>query len=107
MVCRCGALHCGDEILSVDGIGLEYTTLAEARQLLRGQAPTVRLEILPLSQMQANENEKFVLQYYLEQVGRKKKEEWHLYFIKAITHFERNDAAIDVSGTIHANKQSH
>ncbi|VDM24719.1 unnamed protein product [Toxocara canis] len=57
---RCGALHCGDEIISVDGIGLEYTTLAEARQLLRGQASTVRLEIVPLSQMLSNAAETFV-----------------------------------------------
>uniref|UniRef100_A0A915BP83 PDZ domain-containing protein n=1 Tax=Parascaris univalens TaxID=6257 RepID=A0A915BP83_PARUN len=67
---RCGALHCGDEILSVDGIGLEYTTLAEARQLLRGQAPTVRLEILPLSQMHANENGKSAMKGHLEKKVR-------------------------------------
>uniref|UniRef100_A0A9J2PAL5 PDZ domain-containing protein n=1 Tax=Ascaris lumbricoides TaxID=6252 RepID=A0A9J2PAL5_ASCLU len=70
LMARCGALHCGDEILSVDGIGLEYTTLAEARQLLRGQAPTVRLEILPLSQMQANENEKSAMKGHLEKKVR-------------------------------------
>ena len=35
--CSCGALHIGDEILGIEGVGLEYTTLAEARQLLKGE----------------------------------------------------------------------
>ncbi|KAK0399663.1 hypothetical protein QR680_003151 [Steinernema hermaphroditum] len=48
---RCGAVHIGDEILAIDGIGLEYTTLAEAKMLLKGHANTVRLELIPYSQM--------------------------------------------------------
>lgn len=49
---RCGALHVGDEILSIDGIGLEYTTLAEAHQLLKGtNSGQIKLEIIPHSQM--------------------------------------------------------
>lgn len=48
---RCGAIHEKDEILSIDGIGLEYTTLEEAMQLLKGQCSTVKLEIIPYSQM--------------------------------------------------------
>ncbi|TMS39284.1 hypothetical protein L596_005833 [Steinernema carpocapsae] len=48
---RCGAVHIGDEILAIDGIGLEYTTLAEAKMLLKGHASTVRLELIPYSQM--------------------------------------------------------
>ena len=48
---RCGALHERDEILSIDGIGLEFTTLEEATQLLKGHCSTVKLEIIPYSQM--------------------------------------------------------
>uniref|UniRef100_A0A914UIQ8 PDZ domain-containing protein n=1 Tax=Plectus sambesii TaxID=2011161 RepID=A0A914UIQ8_9BILA len=51
---RCGAVHVGDELLAIDRVSLEYTTLAEVKQLLRGcsaQAPVVRLEIVPHSQM--------------------------------------------------------
>lgn len=62
----CGALHVGDELLAIDDVGLEYTTLAEAKQLLRGggssignspasnarnRSPSIRLEIIPHSQM--------------------------------------------------------
>ncbi len=55
---RCGAVHAGDELLSIDGIGLEYTTLAEARKLLRSEAGTVRLELVPHSQMKRRSKEK-------------------------------------------------
>ncbi len=47
-------MHVGDELLSIDRVSLEYTTLAEVKQLLRGcsaQAPVVRIEIVPHSQM--------------------------------------------------------
>uniref|UniRef100_A0A7E4UN49 Glutamate receptor-interacting protein 1 n=1 Tax=Panagrellus redivivus TaxID=6233 RepID=A0A7E4UN49_PANRE len=53
---RCGAIHAGDEILSIDGISLEYTTLDEATQLLKGHCSTVKLEIVPYSQMNAEES---------------------------------------------------
>ncbi|XP_041110039.1 glutamate receptor-interacting protein 1-like isoform X3 [Polyodon spathula] len=44
---RCGALHVGDHILSVDGTSMEYCTLAEATQLLASTCEHVKLEILP------------------------------------------------------------
>ncbi|XP_074759015.1 glutamate receptor-interacting protein 1 isoform X7 [Athene noctua] len=44
---RCGALHVGDHILSIDGTSMEYCTLAEATQFLANAADNVRLEILP------------------------------------------------------------
>lgn len=49
-VCRCGALHAGDHILSVDGKSMEFCSLAEATQLLSASGQTVRLEILPQHQ---------------------------------------------------------
>uniref|UniRef100_A0AC34GTJ6 PDZ domain-containing protein n=1 Tax=Panagrolaimus sp. ES5 TaxID=591445 RepID=A0AC34GTJ6_9BILA len=52
---RCGAIHPGDEILMIDGIGLEFTTLEEAMQLLKGYCTTVKLEIIPHSQMSRDE----------------------------------------------------
>ncbi|XP_072257414.1 glutamate receptor-interacting protein 1 isoform X3 [Pyxicephalus adspersus] len=47
---RCGALHVGDHILSVDGTSMEYCTLAEATQLLASTSELVKLEILPYHQ---------------------------------------------------------
>ncbi|XP_072309986.1 glutamate receptor-interacting protein 1 isoform X7 [Eucyclogobius newberryi] len=47
---RCGALHAGDHILSVDGKSMEFCSLAEATQLLSASGQTVRLEILPQHQ---------------------------------------------------------
>ncbi|XP_075787450.1 glutamate receptor-interacting protein 1 isoform X17 [Pelodiscus sinensis] len=44
---RCGALHAGDHILSIDGTSMEYCTLAEATQFLANTADNVKLEILP------------------------------------------------------------
>ncbi|XP_012874025.1 PREDICTED: glutamate receptor-interacting protein 1 [Dipodomys ordii] len=44
---RCGALHVGDHILSIDGTGMEYCTLAEATQFLANTTDQVKLEILP------------------------------------------------------------
>ncbi|XP_078532545.1 glutamate receptor-interacting protein 1 isoform X7 [Lissotriton helveticus] len=44
---RCGALHVGDHILSIDGTSMEYCTLAEATQLLASTSEHVKLEILP------------------------------------------------------------
>ncbi|XP_053881863.1 glutamate receptor-interacting protein 1 isoform X10 [Malaclemys terrapin pileata] len=44
---RCGALHIGDHILSIDGTSMEYCTLAEATQFLANTADNVKLEILP------------------------------------------------------------
>lgn len=45
--CRCGALHVGDHILSIDGTSMEYCTLAEATQFLANTTDQVKLEILP------------------------------------------------------------
>ncbi|XP_029139780.1 glutamate receptor-interacting protein 1 isoform X2 [Protobothrops mucrosquamatus] len=44
---RCGALHIGDHILSIDGTSMEYCTLAEATQFLANTSDIVKLEILP------------------------------------------------------------
>ncbi|XP_040610749.1 glutamate receptor-interacting protein 1 isoform X4 [Mesocricetus auratus] len=44
---RCGALHAGDHILSIDGTSMEYCTLAEATQFLANTTDQVKLEILP------------------------------------------------------------
>ncbi|XP_058413672.1 glutamate receptor-interacting protein 1 isoform X1 [Diceros bicornis minor] len=44
---RCGALHVGDQILSIDGTSMEYCTLAEATQFLANTTDQVKLEILP------------------------------------------------------------
>ncbi|XP_023668467.2 glutamate receptor-interacting protein 1-like isoform X3 [Paramormyrops kingsleyae] len=44
---RCGALHAGDHILSVDGTSMEYCSLPEATQLLANACENVKMEILP------------------------------------------------------------
>lgn len=48
--CRCGALHVGDHILSIDGTGTEHCSLLEATQLLAATSENVKLEILPAHQ---------------------------------------------------------
>ncbi|KAM8863586.1 glutamate receptor-interacting protein 2-like isoform 2-T2 [Spinachia spinachia] len=47
---RCGALHAGDILLSIDGTSAEHCSLMEATQLLASTCDVVRLEILPASQ---------------------------------------------------------
>ncbi|XP_064175362.1 glutamate receptor-interacting protein 1-like isoform X6 [Anguilla rostrata] len=47
---RCGALHAGDHILSVDGTSMEFCSLAEATQLLASACEHVKMEILPHQQ---------------------------------------------------------
>ncbi|XP_068184726.1 glutamate receptor-interacting protein 2 isoform X2 [Antennarius striatus] len=47
---RCGALHVGDILLSIDGTSTEHCSLMEATQLLASTTDTVKLEILPASQ---------------------------------------------------------
>ncbi|XP_030072277.1 LOW QUALITY PROTEIN: glutamate receptor-interacting protein 1 [Microcaecilia unicolor] len=44
---RCGALHVGDQILSINGNDIENCTLAEATQLLASASENVKLKILP------------------------------------------------------------
>ncbi|KAM3848608.1 glutamate receptor-interacting protein 2 [Vipera latastei] len=44
---RCGALHVGDHILSIDGTSTEHCSLLEAIQLLAATSENVKLEILP------------------------------------------------------------
>ncbi|XP_059904649.1 glutamate receptor-interacting protein 1 isoform X7 [Gadus macrocephalus] len=44
---RCGALHPGDHILSVDGSSMEFCSLAEATQLLAASCQLIKMEILP------------------------------------------------------------
>ncbi|KAM4720755.1 glutamate receptor-interacting protein 2 isoform 2-T2 [Rhinophrynus dorsalis] len=47
VVDRCGALHPGDHILSIDGTSTEHCSLMEATQLLASTTENVKLEILP------------------------------------------------------------
>lgn len=49
-VCRCGALHTGDHLLSIDGTSTEHCTVLEATQLLASTTELVKLEILPSHQ---------------------------------------------------------
>uniref|UniRef100_A0A8C8AWP0 Glutamate receptor interacting protein 2 n=1 Tax=Otus sunia TaxID=257818 RepID=A0A8C8AWP0_9STRI len=50
VVDRCGALHVGDHILSIDGTSTEHCSLLEATQLLAATSENVKLEILPVHQ---------------------------------------------------------
>ncbi|XP_032892683.1 glutamate receptor-interacting protein 2 [Amblyraja radiata] len=50
IVDRCGAMHVGDHILSIDGVSTEHCTLLEATQLLTNTSDNVKLEILPVHQ---------------------------------------------------------
>uniref|UniRef100_A0A8D0HDS7 Glutamate receptor interacting protein 2 n=1 Tax=Sphenodon punctatus TaxID=8508 RepID=A0A8D0HDS7_SPHPU len=50
VVDRCGALHIGDHILSIDGTSTEHCSLLEATQLLASTSENVKLEILPAHQ---------------------------------------------------------
>ncbi|KAM6925107.1 glutamate receptor-interacting protein 2-like isoform 2-T2 [Xenentodon cancila] len=47
---RCGALHLGDVLLSIDGTSTEHCSLLEATQLLANSSEVVKLEILPANQ---------------------------------------------------------
>ncbi|XP_063797315.1 glutamate receptor-interacting protein 2 isoform X3 [Pseudophryne corroboree] len=47
VVDRCGALHPGDHILSIDGTSTEHCSVIEATQLLASTTENVKLEILP------------------------------------------------------------
>ncbi|XP_077996877.1 glutamate receptor-interacting protein 1-like [Glandiceps talaboti] len=48
---RCGALHVGDEIRTIDGIDTSQMTVAEASQFLLNSSDQIKLEILPISQI--------------------------------------------------------
>ncbi|XP_067400440.1 glutamate receptor-interacting protein 2 isoform X4 [Emydura macquarii macquarii] len=50
VVDRCGALHIGDHILSIDGTSTEHCSVLEATQLLATTSENVKLEILPAHQ---------------------------------------------------------
>uniref|UniRef100_A0A665SZ75 Glutamate receptor interacting protein 2b n=1 Tax=Echeneis naucrates TaxID=173247 RepID=A0A665SZ75_ECHNA len=50
VVDRCGALHSGDHLLSIDGTSTEHCTVLEATQLLASTTELVKLEILPSHQ---------------------------------------------------------
>uniref|UniRef100_A0A3B4ACF3 PDZ domain-containing protein n=1 Tax=Periophthalmus magnuspinnatus TaxID=409849 RepID=A0A3B4ACF3_9GOBI len=47
VVDRCGALHPGDHLLSIDGTSTEHCSVLEATQLLASTTELVKLEILP------------------------------------------------------------
>ena len=45
---RCGALHIGDLVLSIDDATVEHMSIAEATQLMRNSVEeTMKLEVLP------------------------------------------------------------
>lgn len=46
-MCRCGALHVGDQLVSVNGVTLENKTIRDAVRLLAKSDLNVRLEIIP------------------------------------------------------------
>ncbi len=49
LLSRCGALHVGDHILSIDDTSLEHMSVAESTQLLKcSVGEQTRLEILPM-----------------------------------------------------------
>nr|XP_033781824.1 glutamate receptor-interacting protein 2 isoform X4 [Geotrypetes seraphini] len=50
VVDRCGLLHPGDHILSIDGNSIEHCSLLEATQLLANISENVKLEIFPSHQ---------------------------------------------------------
>ncbi|TWW61460.1 Glutamate receptor-interacting protein 2 [Takifugu flavidus] len=50
VVDRCGALHTGDHLLSIDGTSTEHCTVLEATQLLASTTELVKLEMLPSHQ---------------------------------------------------------
>uniref|UniRef100_A0A8C5C5S1 Glutamate receptor interacting protein 2 n=1 Tax=Gadus morhua TaxID=8049 RepID=A0A8C5C5S1_GADMO len=47
VVDRCGALHVGDHLLSIDGTSTEHCSVLEATQLLASTSELVKLEVLP------------------------------------------------------------
>ncbi|KAL3851669.1 hypothetical protein ACJMK2_015398 [Sinanodonta woodiana] len=50
---RCGALHVGDHIMSIDGASVEHMTVAEATQLLKSNVgDQIKFEILPVRLME-------------------------------------------------------
>nr|XP_019960888.1 PREDICTED: glutamate receptor-interacting protein 2-like [Paralichthys olivaceus] len=50
VVDRCGALHAGDHLLSIDGTSTEHCTVLEATQLIASTTELVKLEMLPSHQ---------------------------------------------------------
>ncbi|XP_077428730.1 glutamate receptor-interacting protein 2 isoform X3 [Vanacampus margaritifer] len=56
VVDRCGALHAGDHLLSIDGTSTEHCSVLEATQLLASTTELVRLEMLPAHQARMTGN---------------------------------------------------
>uniref|UniRef100_A0A3Q2XZQ0 Glutamate receptor interacting protein 2 n=1 Tax=Hippocampus comes TaxID=109280 RepID=A0A3Q2XZQ0_HIPCM len=56
VVDRCGALHAGDHLLSIDGTSTEHCSVLEATQLLASTTELVRLEMLPAHQTRLTGN---------------------------------------------------
>ncbi|KAM9800049.1 glutamate receptor-interacting protein 2 [Syngnathus typhle] len=56
VVDRCGALHAGDHLLSIDGTSTEHCSVLEAAQLLASTGELVRLEMLPAQQSRLTGN---------------------------------------------------
>uniref|UniRef100_H2ZEM2 PDZ domain-containing protein n=1 Tax=Ciona savignyi TaxID=51511 RepID=H2ZEM2_CIOSA len=48
---RCGALHIGDQILSIDNISMATSSVREASDLLQSSSDQVKLEIHPVSHL--------------------------------------------------------
>jgi C-terminal processing protease CtpA/Prc len=54
---RCGALHIGDQVLSINGQSLTQCTLPHAVRLLINSSTPLRLELLPCSQLPPGNSE--------------------------------------------------
>lgn len=53
--CRCGALHIGDHVLTIDGVELTNMSEAEAKHFLTsGTSKLLQLEILPVGHLYSN-----------------------------------------------------
>lgn len=52
--CRCGALHVGDQVLSINGQSLTEWSLPDAVQMLVDSDTTLKLEVLPVSLLPPN-----------------------------------------------------
>lgn len=70
VITRCGALHAGDHLLSIDGTSTEHCTVLEATQLLASTTELVKLEILPSHQtrLTGKQHDTGVYEHFLKYV---------------------------------------
>ena len=52
-LCRCGALHVGDQVLSIDNVSTDSggVSVKEASELLNSASDQIKIEILPISHL--------------------------------------------------------